>query len=324
MNFIKRNTPIIAMGFVTLGILLAIIFLSQKQPERGPALESVDEAELIAEHTYVKGPQGAPVTLVEFSDYQCPFCAQAAPVIDRILEKYPNDVRFALRHLPLPQHPYARKAAEAAQIAGEQGKFWEYHDALFANQENMKTDDLLRYAKTVGLDVEKFKSELESGRYSSVINKDVATARRLGINSTPTFYLNGKKLALNSFGEIEGKIKQEIEFQRAGSSKESTEATRSNFDQPAQTQYETLEIEFTDDGFSPKDALVRLGQKIKWTNKTEQDIRIVQLVESFEELKGGVDLKPGESFEFVPDKDRLWTYKEEESGFAASIFVDSP
>ena len=334
MNLIKRNLPVIIIGLATLAILVVIIFASQRQKTQAPQLQTVEESQLVAEHTYIRGAQNGPITIVEFSDFQCPFCAQVNPYLKDVLAKYPTQVRLAYRHFPLPQHQYAKAAAEASQIAGEQGKFWEYTDLLFENQENMKKEDLLRYAKAVGLDEEKFKTQLESGSFSSVVAKDLNAGRSLGVNSTPTFYVNGQKLALNSFADLENKIaelvgqlpKDELpntELIPAPDTSEATPPETLNSLQVDQT-YGILEIAYTNDGFVPDDTTAYLGQKVRWTNKTDKQIKLVQTVSRFPELEGGITIAPGKTFEFRPNKDRLWGYREEFSGNTATIFIDTP
>ncbi len=141
------------------------------------------------------GPEDAPVTLVEFTDYQCPFCRRH---IDRVYpwirSEYGDRVRYVIRNFPLPSHPQADKAAEAAECAFEQGKFWPYHDILFENQIALAPDDLKRYAADVGLDEEAFADCLDSGAKAEAVTHDVEVGRELGVRLTPTFFIGGRKL----------------------------------------------------------------------------------------------------------------------------------
>jgi protein-disulfide isomerase len=134
----------------------------------------------------------APVTIIEFFDYQCPFCFKTNPALAEAIRNHPGKVRLVLKHLPLSIHPDSALAHQAALAAGEQGRFWEMHDLLFANQGKIKQPDLLHYAQQLHLDVPKFQKALESGRFHHVIDDDRAMARGLGISSTPTFFINGK------------------------------------------------------------------------------------------------------------------------------------
>ncbi|MFY0575369.1 DsbA family protein [Cystobacter fuscus] len=139
------------------------------------------------------GPKDAKVTIVEWSDFECPFCGRVGPTLKQIKETYPKDVRVVFRHQPLPFHPNAKPAAEAAMAAHEQGKFWEYHDKLFANQRALDRASLEKYAQEVGLDMGKFKSALESGKFRGKVEADSSAGAAVGANGTPTFFVNGRE-----------------------------------------------------------------------------------------------------------------------------------
>jgi protein-disulfide isomerase len=145
----------------------------------------------------VVGPKSAPVTIVEFSDFQCPACRMAAPSLRQLEQKYKDKVRVVFRNYPLSFHANAQGAAEAALAANEQGKFWEMHDKLFANQQALDRPSLEKYAAELGLDVSRFKADLDSGRLKHSINEDVEAANALengGGFGTPTFFINGRKV----------------------------------------------------------------------------------------------------------------------------------
>jgi protein-disulfide isomerase len=142
----------------------------------------------------VKGPKSAPVTVVIFSDFQCPFCSRVEPTLKELEQSYSGKVKFAWKNLPLPFHDKAQLAAEAALAAGEQGKFWEYHDKLFANQQALDRPSLEKYAEELGLNMGKFKSALDSGKFKSQVDKDKAEAQKAGASGTPTFFINGERL----------------------------------------------------------------------------------------------------------------------------------
>jgi len=137
------------------------------------------------------GPADAPVVIVEFSDYQCPYCSRAEPVVKQVLEKYKGKVKFVYRDYPLSFHPFAAKAAEASQCANDQGKFWEFHDALYADQSKLSVPDMEATAGRLGMNAETFKSCLDSGKHATEVSKDVADATKAGVNSTPSFFING-------------------------------------------------------------------------------------------------------------------------------------
>lgn len=157
---------------------------------RGPDPNKVHSVN-VAGSAY-KGPMDAKVTLVEFSDFQCPFCARVGPTLKRITEEYPDDVKIVFKHLPLSFHQKAQGAAEAAEAAGRQGKFWEMHDRIFSQQREMSPEKYLEYATELGLDIEKFKKDLKSPEVASRINEDKKQAAKLGVTGTPGFFVNGR------------------------------------------------------------------------------------------------------------------------------------
>ena len=137
------------------------------------------------------GPENAPVTLIEFSDFQCPYCRRVQSVLKRLMTAYHGQLKLVFRDFPLRQiHPEAQKAAEAAQCANDQGQFWPYHDRLFAATE-LGVGDLKRYAAEMGLDVESFNDCLDSGKYGPEVQSDIDDARAAGVDATPSFFVNG-------------------------------------------------------------------------------------------------------------------------------------
>ncbi len=140
------------------------------------------------------GPKDAPVSVIEFSDFQCPFCAKVSPTIHQVLKQYPGQVKWVFKHFPLGFHPDAPLAHEASLAAGAQGKFWEMHDLLFSNQRALKREDLIKYAKQLGLDLDRFLDALDSGKYRTIVEQDKAEGARLGVRGTPTFFINGRRL----------------------------------------------------------------------------------------------------------------------------------
>ena len=140
----------------------------------------------------VRGNPDAPVTIVEFSDYQCPFCQRSQPTIREVLDKYKGKVRHAYRDFPLQQiHPQAESAAEAARCAGEQGKFWEYHTLLFANRDKLTGEGLKENAKAAKLDEKNFADCVASGKYKTKIAQDQHEGEEAGVSGTPAFFING-------------------------------------------------------------------------------------------------------------------------------------
>ncbi|MDY7230771.1 DsbA family protein [Hyalangium rubrum] len=160
--------------------------------EQAPAEPAVQKIEV--GKAPVKGPANAPVTIVAFSDFECPFCGRVVPTLKALEEQYGNKIRVAFKHQPLPFHANAKPAAAAAMAAHEQGKFWEYHDKLFANQRALDRASLEKYAEELKLDMGKFKAALDSGKFNAQIEADSAEGSRVGANGTPTFFINGRTL----------------------------------------------------------------------------------------------------------------------------------
>src|SRR5579872_361994 len=142
----------------------------------------------------VRGPDSAKVTIVEFSDFQCPYCAKATVEVKQILNKYPKDVRFLFKQFPLDIHSQAAVAAEASLAAQAQGKFWEMHDKLYANFRSISKARILGWAQEVGLDMNRFKADLDSHKYLARVTEEEKQGEDAGVVGTPTFYINGKKL----------------------------------------------------------------------------------------------------------------------------------
>jgi protein-disulfide isomerase len=154
-----------------------------------------------------KGADNAPVTIVKFEDFECPFCRNVQPTLREVLARYDGKVRIVHKDLPLQAiHPQAQIAAEAARCAGEQGKYWEYHDTLYAKAPKLAAVDLKSYAKEKALDSAKFDQCLDSGKHKASVQKDLAEGAQLGITGTPTFFINGREtsgaLPMESFAAI--------------------------------------------------------------------------------------------------------------------------
>jgi protein-disulfide isomerase len=143
----------------------------------------------------VRGNANAPVTIVEFSDFQCPFCARAEGEIVKVRDTYKDQVKIVYKDYPLPIHPNAPKAAEASRCAREQDKYWEYHDVLFANHDALEVPNLKKFAADLKLDTTKFDTCLDSDKYADEIAKDMAEGSRVGVSGTPAFFINGRLLS---------------------------------------------------------------------------------------------------------------------------------
>ena len=148
----------------------------------------------VSAHDHTEGPANAPLTLVEYGDYQCPYCGAAYPVVKRLQKTLGKKLRFVFRNFPLTEaHPYALIAAEAAEAAALQGKFWEMHDLLFEQQALLKPESIHVWAKRIGLNLEQFERDKKQGVVEKRIKEDRKSGIRSGVNGTPTFFLNGTR-----------------------------------------------------------------------------------------------------------------------------------
>jgi formate-nitrite transporter family protein len=167
---------------------------------------------------HILGPSDAAVTLVEYGDFECPNCAAAFPVVRNLLESLEGQLRFVFRHFPVSiRHDHAQKAAEASEAAAQQGKFWEMHDILFRNQDDLDRESLLRYAGELNLDLDRFTYELDEGVHAERVFRDIASGEASGVSWTPTFFLNDVRHGVAR--DLDGLVRSVVDqvTQRAGS-----------------------------------------------------------------------------------------------------------
>ena len=183
---------IIGVALTSLILLLAgIFFLSGNNPSTAPNSVTIEPQQIRDNRYNTLGSQTPQISIVEFSDFQCPACKAASPILKQIIQKYPQ-VKLIYQHFPLPQHKEAILAAEAAEAAGAQGKFWEMHDLLFKHQESLNKQKILELAKQInGLDISRFSQEIENNTYKSIVLQDLALANKLKLGSTPSIFING-------------------------------------------------------------------------------------------------------------------------------------
>jgi protein-disulfide isomerase len=148
----------------------------------------------VSQRDHIQGSISAPVTLLEYGDYECPFCGRAFPIVKRIQQRMGDQLRYVFRHFPLATvHPHAEQAAEAAEIAGSRGKFWDMHDTLFEHQSALDTQHLLQYAKSLGLAQDECEEDLLNHTFAGRVREDFLSGIRSGVNGTPTFFINGRR-----------------------------------------------------------------------------------------------------------------------------------
>lgn len=177
----------------------------------GNAVGAKSNEGVVAPETHVKGNPDAAVTLTEYSDFQCPACGAFEPVVAEVLAQYGEQIRFEYKHYPLPIHSFALQAAIAAEAAGQQGKFFEYHDALFAGQQTWAASQtpqafFLQYAEDLGLDMATFKRHTKSSILRDAVKASQKEAQDMGLTGTPTFFLNGERMEMESYEDFIAQI----------------------------------------------------------------------------------------------------------------------
>ncbi len=213
------ETKILGIIFFLTAVLLfgGIFFLSRGSSQSPQGVESAAVSQIDYSKGEKIGSSSAKVKLVEFSDLQCPACQAAEPSVKKVRADYPEEVQLIYRHFPLPQHIHGREAATFAEAAALQGKFWEMHDKLFDTQaewsgldDNGATAFFLGLAKQLNLDENKINQALVDNGLKARIDGDVAEGNRLGVNSTPTFFVNGRKVNLQSFDDLNTAVAEEL------------------------------------------------------------------------------------------------------------------
>jgi protein-disulfide isomerase len=180
-------------------------FVEAKLPDDAGAVYTIDTT-----HSPVRGPKEAPVTIVEFSDFQCPFCAGLQETLDKVLKSFPKQVRLVYKQYPLNIHPYAKQAALASLAAYAQGKFWEMHDRLFQRFTEISDDNISKWAREIGLDMSEFQKALQSGKHQALVEKDLSDGAAAKVLGTPTVFVNGKRLQDKSFEAFRKAIQDEL------------------------------------------------------------------------------------------------------------------
>ncbi len=200
MSFIKRNIWVVGFAVLLVGAIFAM-WASGRNSAIPPTAPIVQENADISvnENDHIKGSPNGVITLVEFSDFQCPACKAYAPILSELSRQFPDDLRIVYKHFPLRSiHPGAEPAARASEAAALQGRFWDMHDILFENQDawgRAPSRNLFeKYAGDIGLDTEQFKRDYDSSIVRDKVTADSALSAELGLNSTPSFYLNGRKI----------------------------------------------------------------------------------------------------------------------------------
>ena len=203
------------IAVVVIGSIFGIVKLASKSQTAGSDNLAISIS-AINDNENIKGNKEAATTLIEYSDFQCPACGSYYPIVKKVSEDLGAKVRFAYRHFPLPQHKNAKLAATVAEAAGLQGKFWEMHDLIFQNQSDWSEDKnaailFAKYAQDVGLDLARFQTDVASGDIKAKIENDYKSGVKAGVDSTPSFFLNGKKITNpRNYDEFKNAIEQAL------------------------------------------------------------------------------------------------------------------
>lgn len=224
-QFMKRSFA----RFLSFTVALIVLALGVHSQQVDTALDpgkhtlaekrEVDFKSLHFSHSPVLGRADAPITIVEFSDLQCPFCARALPTLHEVMEQYPNQIKLVFKNFPLAMHRDALLAHLAVLAAGEQGKFWEMHDLIFASQKALKRDDLLQRARSLNLDIARFTADLENPQLKQRIQADKQEGVDIGVAGTPTFFINGKEYSgAMSVEQFKAAIEKQAPLRAAASS----------------------------------------------------------------------------------------------------------
>lgn len=201
---------IVLIGVI--GIMMGAFFLLSE--DTSAPSQSVDNPLQITEGDHIRGSEDAQITIIEYGDFQCPHCANAKPELDQILKDFSGDVRLIYRHFPITNiHPHARAAARASEAAAQQDDFWAMHDLLFSRQDEWSNDPnaqetFTNYAQQLGFDMEQYQTDFEAA--GSKVDRDSQAAQQLGVQSTPTFYLNGEKVE-GSTDDLRRRIEAELD-----------------------------------------------------------------------------------------------------------------
>ena len=187
------NKKIIALISITILVILVILF-TVFLGFGGKGGKDIARGETKRADSWIKGAKDSRIEIIEFSDFQCPACGMAEPEVKKVLDFYKDKVTFYYRHFPLPQHKFSKVASRVCEAAGKQGKFWEMHDLIFQNQSKLSDELFQKLAKDLNLDLEKFNQDLKDPKITKKIEQDLKDAESLGVNSTPTFFINGEKL----------------------------------------------------------------------------------------------------------------------------------
>ena len=180
--------------------------VSSAAPQARPSVDPDKVYNIPVGNSHVKGNKNAPVTITEFSDFQCPYCSQLQSTLNEVLKAYPKEVKLVFKHYPLSFHAQAKNAVKASMAAGEQGKFWEMHDVIFENFSKLSDEKFKELAAQIGLNMEKFTADYSSNKYDQQIQQDIALGNSVGVTGTPTLFINGKRLMKRSVEDFKEAI----------------------------------------------------------------------------------------------------------------------
>ena len=179
-------------------------------PQKRPQIDFNKVQNIPIGSSFFKGNKDAKVAIVEFSDFQCPYCSRLQPTLKEVHKMFPNDVKLVFKDFPLSFHKQAMNASKAARAAGEQGKFWEMHDLIFEKYNSLTEEMFEEFATKLNLDIAKFKADYSSNKYDKLIQEDMNLARKVGVTGTPTLYVNGKRMRGRSINDFKTMVEESL------------------------------------------------------------------------------------------------------------------
>jgi protein-disulfide isomerase len=205
-----------SINSISVGPWEELLFLSDGENKKVKIISLDFIREIYISGSPFRGPEHAPVVITVFSEFQCPACARLVPILEQVLEKYPKEIKLVFKNYPIRRHRFAREAAVAALAAGRQGKFWQLHDLLFKNFNQLNREKIKELAQEAGLDMEQFEKDTKDRKFLEMINRDVSDGVKIGVRGTPTVFVNGRLLKNRSLSSFQAAIDRELEHVGVG------------------------------------------------------------------------------------------------------------
>lgn len=337
-NIRRNKTLMILVGVAVL--LVALIWISSnrtKDTSQESSLIVLQEKDFVEPYTPTLGEPDAHFTLVVVNEFTCNDCVAIVPVVKDLYRAYSSILRLAFRHFPT-DNAQSLSAAKAAQAAHKQDAFWEYHDKLFENHQNLSDKALIEYARALGLDAAEFEDIMDSREVQEEINNDLEFAKRAQLEKAPAVFLNGRKIVFTTADSLKRQVENELQIYLARVNSASLDPTKEVVIEKGVPKSETPRIKslraqknavfvinYTNSGFNPKTAEVAVGQRVKWVNTTSNTITFnFTRNKSYPDLGDSITLEPGASKEFTAEIKDVIAYTEEITdnfGYVSAVFL---